>query len=209
MITLYFLPSLYLALQQCMQLSLFLYLHLNCNAEVRFNLVCETDSVFQHCLALAFANSQVDRKGLSLLVAQSDELCQLFAVLLDFCMCFCGFEMLDVLGQVFCHYFIHWWGDWLFLYFLLWFSLMTFLNNSLLHLFILLDQCNMLLLLHFLHFLLHLNNLLLLLLYCPLLHLLRMLGLRSVGHVVLSGMIIHLINLLPNLNNLIHPAMFL
>lgn len=75
MITLYLLPSLYLALQQSMQFGLFLYFNLNCNAEVGFNLVCETYSVFQNCLALAFADSQVDRKGLSLLVAQSDELC--------------------------------------------------------------------------------------------------------------------------------------
>lgn len=86
---------------------------------------------------------------------------------------------------------------------------MTFLNNSLLHLFFLLDLSNILLFLNFLHFLLHLNNLLLLFLYFPLLHLLCELRLRSVGHLVLTGMIIHLINLLPNLNNIIHPAMFL
>lgn len=72
MVTLHLLSSLYLALQQRMQLGLLLYLHLNRYAEVGLSFVCETDSVFQDCFALAFANSQVDGKGLSLFVGQCD-----------------------------------------------------------------------------------------------------------------------------------------
>lgn len=72
MVTLHLLSSLYLALQQRMQLGLLLYFHLNSYAEVGLNFVCETDSVFQDCFAFAFANSQVDGKGLSLFVGHCD-----------------------------------------------------------------------------------------------------------------------------------------
>ena len=54
------LPALYLALQQGAQLRLLLQPHLDCYAEIGFNFVCETDSVFQHCLSLAFPNAQAD-----------------------------------------------------------------------------------------------------------------------------------------------------
>ena len=97
--------------------------------------------------------------------------------------------MLDVLSQVFFHHCFFDWRrrDWLFLYLVHWFCLLTFWPNYLFGLFFLLDLRNRLLLLNFLNLLLRLDNFLLLLfLYLFLLHFLGVLGLRGVGHLGLT-----------------------